>query len=122
MRSASSDLKSLDIMSEGSVERDVSDGPRDTCRVVELYEYEAKVKLFGWTSHFLPHGCAPWCDAEGRRAPRKSDYVLPQGWVWASEWVRLREGTDRDGWEYVGKKDSVTELRRRCWRRKVRKA
>ncbi|KAF5223643.1 hypothetical protein ECC02_003375 [Trypanosoma cruzi] len=114
---------------------EVSMLPRETSssneQVVELYEYESKLPLIGWGSRFLPAGCSHWQYRDGRAAPRKSDFQLRQGWVWASAWALASAGRSGvasssappDGWEYVQRENtsSLPTLRRRCWRRTARR-
>ncbi|SCU67195.1 N-terminal region of Chorein, a TM vesicle-mediated sorter/Integral peroxisomal membrane peroxin, putative [Trypanosoma equiperdum] len=97
------------------------ESPKEAFRTVVLYEYEAKV-VFVWSSRVLPQGRSPWEDSEGCRVQRRSDYNPPHGWSWDSDWFLSRGAAGPDGWEYVGKESHTsTELRRRCWKRRIRK-
>lgn len=100
-----------------------TEGPASSCAsplintpttvTIEIYEYERRLKLLGWSKRYLGADCSQWQDAQGHAVPSKNSTVLPPGWVWTGDWTI--SGGGAEGWS-VMPEDS--NLRRRLWCRR----
>jgi len=74
-------------------------------KVFYTYENHRWNPLSGFTSHGLPTDRHSWTDETGRINLEKEDIKLPSNkWGWATDWevdFDLKEGVDKDGWQYA---------------------
>lgn len=82
--------------------------------IVEIYEYEKKAALMGWSKRYLPSECPSWQDAHGNEVPCRQDIRAPAGWTWTTDWTIV--GGDDAGWTMM---NDQKNLRRRMWQRRL---
>eukprot|EP01063_Lacrimia_lanifica_P036171 TRINITY_DN7109_c0_g1_i1.p1 TRINITY_DN7109_c0_g1~~TRINITY_DN7109_c0_g1_i1.p1 ORF type:complete len:2769 (+),score=1024.11 TRINITY_DN7109_c0_g1_i1:431-8308(+) len=102
-----------------------------TERQIEVtYENERKTLTKGFdAANLMSRDFPHWSNEAGTKPRSKTNYPLPQGWVWEDEWKPLREKgvTDDDGWAYAdtfkadqdwaAKKKMGHNVRQRKWMR-----
>ena len=101
--------------------------PDQSVRIVETFENQRKFPFMAWGKMRLPTDRPRWSDRDGQREVLKESFSLPEGWEWEGEWTLCGGGADH--WEYAidfPAKYSLTEskldvVRRRCWRRTMKK-
>ncbi|CCW71686.1 unnamed protein product [Phytomonas sp. Hart1] len=81
---------------------------------VEVFEYQRRGALLGWTKASLPSRIPAWQDSQGRKVPKPSDTPAPAGWRWEGNWTL--EQSANGGWEVLPEDHSI---RRRCWQRGI---
>eukprot|EP00658_Telonema_sp_P-2_P032047 TRINITY_DN23832_c0_g2_i8.p1 TRINITY_DN23832_c0_g2~~TRINITY_DN23832_c0_g2_i8.p1 ORF type:complete len:283 (-),score=60.31 TRINITY_DN23832_c0_g2_i8:176-1024(-) len=101
-----------------------------TVVTVEVYENERKLPFGSYSaSKLLPTDRAPWSSRDGHKmAPRNEIGLQGIEWSWDGPWRTI--GGDVEGWEYAldfprtyhSKKGLGDFVRRRCWRRVMKKS
>ncbi|CUF52755.1 Hypothetical protein, putative [Bodo saltans] len=102
-------------------------------KTVETFENQRKYPIKGWSSSLMPTDRSKWSSRDGKDSLPKEAFALPEGWEWDGDWeVYVGEGfTDKSGWayavdfpsgKYTPREEMLDYVRRRCWRRRMKRS